>query len=337
MWQKTLITSLLVLATCSFGLRNYVQQVQTTAMRFTEPYVEVKAGTSLSTLCQRWQEQQLLTSSQCSRLKIYSVINPQVRQIKAGVYAVKPMTLQALLTQLRAGKVAQFSLRLQEGKTLAENLQALQSAQFLEQDVKSAEAAMALLSWPEAWGAKPVNAEGLFFPETYNYTAHEKLSSVLKRSHKQLIERVEKAWSTKQANLPLKSPYELLILASIIEKESGYIPEKPLIASVFINRLQKNMRLQTDPTVIYGLGDRYQGDITRAFLQDPHPYNTYVHNGLPPGPISSVSQSSISAAAQPQASDKLYFVASGGGKHVFSSTLDEHNKNVRIYILGKKS
>lgn len=196
---------------------------------------------------------------------------------------------------------------------------------------------MALLNWPAQWGPMPVNAEGLFFPETYNYTAHEKLSTVLKRAHKQLIERLSKAWSEKQANLPLKNPYELLILASIIEKESGYVPEKPLISSVFVNRLNNNMRLQTDPTVIYGLGDRYQGDITRAFLQDPHPYNTYVHNGLPPGPISSVSQSSITAAAQPQASDKLYFVASGGGKHVFSSSLDEHNKNVRIYILGKKS
>lgn len=337
MWQKTLITSLIVLLTCSFGFRNYLQQVQLAPLAFTSEYLDVKAGTSLSTLCQDWQNQQLLTSGQCWRLKAYSVLNPQIRQIKAGVYAVKPMSLQQTIRLLRSGKVAQFSLRLQEGKTLAENLNSLQAAQFLEHDIKSAEAAMALLSWPEAWGPKPVNAEGLFFPETYNYTAHEKLSNVLKRSHKQLIERVEKAWATKQADLPLKSPYELLILASIIEKESGYIPEKPLISSVFINRLHKNMRLQTDPTVIYGLGDRYQGDITRAFLQDPHPYNTYVHNGLPPGPISSVSQSSISAAAQPQASDKLYFVASGGGKHVFSSTLDEHNKNVRIYILGKKS
>jgi UPF0755 protein len=128
----------------------------------------------------------------------------------------------------------------------------------------------------------------------------------------------------------------LLTLASIIEKETGQLAEKPLIASVFVNRLQQKMKLQTDPTVIYGLGERYQGDITRAHLRDPHPYNTYVHFGLPPGPIAMVSATSLQAAAKPMVSDMLYFVAKGDGSHQFSATLKQHNAAVQQYIFGKK-
>lgn len=336
MWKKSIITATIVACVGLFGLRNLVQTVELQSMAFTERYVEVSAGTSLGQLCARWQQQQLLTERQCWQLKLFSLLKPEIRRIKAGVYAVKPMRLRELLALLRSGRVAQFSVRLQEGKTLQQNLQLLAQTPFLQRDITSVQQAMALVNWPKEWGPMPVNEEGLFFPETYNYTAHETLSAVLKRAHAELLKRLGEAWQHKQAGLPLQSPYELLTLASIIEKESGYLPEKPQIAAVFINRLQKNMRLQTDPTVIYGLGDRYQGDITRAFLQDPHPYNTYVHNGLPPGPISSVSQTSLDAAAAPATSDKLYFVAKGDGSHVFSSTLVEHNNNVKMYILDKR-
>lgn len=336
MWKKTLITSAIVLSVCVFGIRNYLQQVELSLLNINQPYLDVKPGTSLNSLCQTFVEQQFMSSNQCWQLKLLSVVNSELRQIKAGVYAVKPMRLRDLLILLRSGRVAQFSLRIQEGKTLQQTLVTLQQSPFLIHDIQSMQDAMALVQWPADWGPKPVNEEGLFFPETYKYTAHEPLSAVLKRAHRELLKRLDSAWQQKQPDLPLKSRYELLTLASIVEKESGYLPEKPEISAVFINRLNKNMRLQTDPTVIYGLGDRYQGDITRAFLQDPHPYNTYIHNGLPPGPIASVSQTSLDAAAKPVVSNKFYFVAKGDGSHVFSATLDEHNQNVRTYILGKK-
>lgn len=336
MWKKTLITSAIVLGICLFGVRNYLQQVELQLVNSNQPYLDVKPGTSLNSLCQTFVQQQWFSSQQCWQLKLLSLAKPELRQIKAGVYAVKPMRLRELLALLRSGRVAQFSVRIQEGKTLQQTLTALEQSPFLIDDIQSMQDAIALVQWPADWGPKPVNEEGLFFPETYNYTAHEKLSAVLKRAHRELLKRLDAAWQQKQQDLPLKSRYELLILASIVEKESGYLPEKPEISAVFINRLNKNMRLQTDPTVIYGLGDRYQGDITRAFLQDPHPYNTYIHNGLPPGPIASVSQTSLDAAAKPVVSDKFYFVAKGDGSHVFSATLQEHNQNVRTYILGKK-
>jgi UPF0755 protein len=151
-----------------------------------------------------------------------------------------------------------------------------------------------------------------------------------------LIQRLQQAWDNRQAELPYKNPYELLIMASIVEKESGHEPEKPLVSSVFVNRLALGMKLQTDPTVIYGLGDSFNGDITRADLRNPHPYNTYQHFGLPPGPIAAPSGSSILAAAQPAKTDWLYFVSKGDGTHQFSRTLKEHNAAVQQYIFGKK-
>ena len=151
-----------------------------------------------------------------------------------------------------------------------------------------------------------------------------------------MLQALDTAWQSRQGDLPLQTPYQLLTLASIIEKESRYPPEKTLVASVFVNRLRANMRLQTDPTVIYGL-ENFNGDITRADLANPHPYNTYRHHGLPPGPISLVSRASLLAAAQPAQTDLYYFVAKGDGTHQFSSTLEQHNSAVRQYIFGSKS
>ncbi|MDP5191900.1 endolytic transglycosylase MltG, partial [Rheinheimera baltica] len=192
-----------------------------------------------------------------------------------------------------------------------------------------------LLQWPAEWGPSPTNAEALLYPDTYYYTANSKASELVIRAQNALLTELEQAWLQRQGDLPLYNRYQLLVLASIIEKESSYPPEKNVVASVFINRLHKNMRLQTDPTVIYGL-ENFNGNITRADLANPHLYNTYRHRGLPPGPISLVGRASLQAAAQPAQTDLYYFVSKGDGTHQFSSTLEQHNNAVKKYILGSK-
>lgn len=333
---KKLFVTLLVLSVVAFGLMNQLQQFRQTKLALAGPYFDLPAGSSLSGLCLQWQQQQLLSSTQCLQLKLLSVLKPELRSLKAGVYRVQPDLLMNQLALFRSGKVAQFSFMLREGETLKQSLAALADAPYLHNDLPDEQALQSLVQWPAEWGAAPPNLEALFFPETYFYTAHSKASDIYRRAHRSLIQQVEQAWQQRDASLPFSSPYQLLILASIIEKETGVISEKPLIASVFINRLALRMRLQTDPTVIYGLGDRYQGDITRAHLRDPHVYNTYVHSGLPPGPIALVSATSLQAAAKPLVSDKLYFVSKGDGSHQFSATLPEHNRAVQQYIFGKK-
>ena len=333
---KKLFVLLLVLAVVAFGLSNQFQQFRQTKLALAGPYYDLPAGSSLSSLCVQWQQQQLLTNSQCLQLKLLSLLQPELRLVKAGVYRVQPDLLLNQLALFRSGKVAQFSFMLREGETLKQSLLALANAPYLQNDLPDEQALQQLVSWPQEWGAPPPNLEALFFPETYFYTAHSKASDIYRRAHRSLMQQLEQAWAQRDATVPFRTPYQLLILASIIEKETGVISEKPLIASVFFNRLTQRMKLQTDPTVIYGLGDRYQGDITRAHLRDPHPYNTYVHFGLPPGPIALVSATSLQAAAQPLISDKLYFVAKGDGSHQFSASLPEHNRAVQQYIFGKK-
>lgn len=335
--KKFLLQSLVVLAVAAFGLRNEFQQVSQVKLPFSAAYFELKSGANLSGICRSFVDQGAMTAWQCQQLRIQSVLQPELRQLKAGVYAVSPMRLQEFLQLLRSGKVAQFSLTLREGWTLQQNLTALQNLPYLDVDVSDVAQVRALMNWPADWGTVPTSAEALIFPDTYFYTAHTKLSKLLIRANQVLLTKLEQVWQTRQDGLPLENRYQLLTLASIVEKETGHLPEKPLISSVFINRLNLKMRLQTDPTVIYGLGERYQGDIKREHLKDPHPYNTYVYAGLPPGPIALVSLGSLQASAQPAQTDKLYFVAKGDGTHQFSTTLIEHNRAVQQYIFGNKS
>tara|TARA_A100000164_G_C21878873_1_gene759150 strand:+ start:468 stop:1481 length:1014 start_codon:yes stop_codon:yes gene_type:complete len=175
------------------------------------------------------------------------------------------------------------------------------------------------------------NPEGLFYPDTYVFDRGASDFQIYKKAHQQLIKILNQAWKNKQKNLPYKNIYEALILASIIEKESSKVLERPLIASVFINRLKKRMRLQTDPTVIYGMGDNFKGNLRKKDLKNKNPYNTYVNFGLPPTPISLTSHSSIKAALNPKDGKNLYFVAKGDGSSHFSENLIEHNKAVNKY------
>ncbi|MDF5601826.1 endolytic transglycosylase MltG, partial [Vibrio parahaemolyticus] len=181
-------------------------------------------------------------------------------------------------------------------------------------------------------GIEREKLEGLFLAETYHYTAGASESQLLKRAHRKLNKILDASWEARQEKLPLQDKYEALILASIIEKETAIDSERERVASVFINRLNKRMRLQTDPTVIYGMGDAYDGNIRKKDLRTPTPYNTYTINGLPPTPIAMAGEASIEAALNPESSNYLYFVASGKGGHVFSKSLAEHNRAVRAYL-----
>lgn len=332
---KTLKLILLLGALLGLGYYFGVRYVQQIPLNLAQGIHTVAPGSSATRLCRQWQQQRLLSDTQCLMLRLYLKLHPEEAGVQQGVYrlsADQTLLLQ-VLALFRSGKEAQFAITLIEGETLQQSLSRIQKAEYLLQDVTTAEQILQELAWPAEWGQQPQSGEALLYPNTYYYTANSKASALVKRSQHALLAELDNAWQQRHADLPLQNPYQLLILASIIEKESSYPPEKTLVASVFINRLRKNMRLQTDPTVIYGL-DGFNGNITRADLNNPHPYNTYRHHGLPPGPISLVSRAAMLAAAQPAETELYYFVSKGDGTHQFSATLEQHNAAVRKYILG---
>ncbi|TNH93980.1 ABC transporter substrate-binding protein [Aeromonas sobria] len=258
--------------------------------------------------------------------------HPELVAIKLGTYEIKEgAPLKDTLSLFASGKEFHFSLTFVEGSRFEDWQKQLSSAPYLERlTVEQSEADLA-----QELGIENGKLEGWFLPETYAYTTHASDLSLLRRAHQDMETFLQQSWEKRQANLPYKTPYEALIMASIIEKETGQPDERAQIAAVFVNRLRLGMKLQTDPTVIYGVKDRYDGNIRRSDLTDKNPYNTYVIDGLPPTPIAMPGKASIEAALNPLASDYLYFVAKGGGAHYFSKTLDEHNRAVREFILKK--
>ena len=264
-------------------------------------------------------------------------LQPQLNKVKAGTYSLTGVkTLQDLLDMINSGKEAQFSVKFIEGKTFKEWRKNLENAPHLKQTLqgKTDKEIMALLDIPAV--AKAVyewnNMEGWLYPDTYNYTPNSTDLELLKRSATRLQKALDKAWNERDENLPLADPYQMLILASIVEKETGIAAERPQVASVFINRLKANMKLQTDPTVIYGMGESYTGNIRKKDLETITPYNTYMIEGLPPTPIAMVSESALQAVAHPAKTDFYYFVADGSGGHKFTRNLNEHNKAVQEYL-----
>lgn len=254
--------------------------------------------------------------------------------IQAGEYELPVgLTPRALLDRLVQGKVKQYSLTLIEGWRYAEVMAALQRAPALEHRLGGLSSAqvMAALGEPEQ------HPEGRFFPDTYRYQRGMTDRSILRRAYHRMAQRLSAEWAGRQDNLPYGSPYEALIMASIIEKETGLASERSAIAGVFVRRLGLGMRLQSDPTVIYGLGTNFDGNLRRADLRADAPYNTYVKTGLPPTPIAMPGGGSLRAALHPAPGDALYFVARGDGSHEFSATLQQHNLAVRRYQLRSRS
>jgi len=255
----------------------------------------------------------------------------RARDLKVGEYRFRDgITSLELLEQVVAGRVVEYPLTLVEGWTFRQVLATLAAAPRLTHTLQgmSAPQVMASLGYP---GLHP---EGRFHPDTYYYSGGMSDLIILQRAYLRMEQRLQQEWEGRAPGLPLKTPAEALTLASIIEKETARADERELIAGVFINRLRRGMKLQTDPTVIYGMGERFKGNIRLEDLRTPTPYNTYTRTGLPPTPIAMPGAASLRAALHPAETRALYFVSRGDGSHEFSETLEQHNKAVTKYQLG---
>ncbi|MEQ1801563.1 MAG: endolytic transglycosylase MltG [Gammaproteobacteria bacterium] len=264
-------------------------------------------------------------------LRAYGQLTGQAGRVKAGEYRLTPgVTPPSLLQLLESGRVVLHKLTLVEGWTVTDILRTIRAEPALAKTLASTSAQGLAKELGLAWES----AEGAFLPETYLFARGTSDRELLSRAHDALNVHLTKAWSGRQTGLPLANAYELLTLASIVERETALASERPQIAGVFIRRLRGGMRLQTDPTVIYGLGSRFDGNLTRLDLETDSPWNTYTRNGLPPTPIAAPSSAAIDAAARPADGTALFFVASGraDGSHRFSDTLREHEAAVRDYL-----
>ena len=295
-----------------------------------EPYeFTVRAGASLRAVAHELTAAGLLPADWT--LVALARVSRADRTIKAGSYELPAgTTLSGLLAKLTQGDATQASITIVEGSTFRDLKQALRS----DDDVVKT-----VIDLPDAEvmakiGAKAREPEGWFFPDTYFFPAGATDASILARANRRMSERLDQAWAERAPDLPLASPYEALVLASLVEKETGRADDRPLIASVFVNRLRQGMRLQTDPSVIYGLGERFDGNLTRRDLDRDQAFNTYTREGLPPTPIALPGQASLDAVLHPPATQYLYFVSRGDGSSEFSASLAEHNRAVAKYQRG---
>lgn len=291
----------------------------------------IEKGTYFNTLVNKLEAESIIDRP--LYLKALARLEPELAQIKAGEYALDAaMTPRELLAKFSRGDTLKHQFTIIEGTRFSELRAALARESNLVQQLPELDDQQ-LLDTLQLDAPSP---EGLFLAETYQYERGTSDLELLRRANQHLQRVLEAAWAERRESLPLDSPYEALILASIVEKETGVAAERARIAGVFVRRLEKGMRLQTDPTVIYGMGERYDGNIRRRDLRTPTPYNTYIIDGLPPTPIAMVGPAAIEAAVQPEAGTWLYFVARGDGSHQFSSTLKEHNRAVARYQLSRR-
>ncbi|WP_028774101.1 endolytic transglycosylase MltG [Shewanella waksmanii] len=331
--KKTLVTlagllfTLLTVALVGlYYVHQNVQSFSHTAFTITEPQtLELKRGTSFNQLLNELQKRQLITETWPAKVLIR--LQPDVANIRSGYYDILPGdTFIELIQRLNQGKEKVFSITLIEGQNIKEWRAVLASSSHTKDNIDNVFNAVLVKHGDES--GLP---EGKFYPDTYHYHAGATLESIVEQSYLKMQQQLAQIWQARDESIPLSTPYELLIMASIIEKETGKASERPWISAVFTNRLRKGMRLQTDPTVIYGMGDRYQGNITRKDLREHTPFNTYRINGLTPTPIAAPSGASLHAAANPADVDYFYFVSKNDGSHVFSRTLAEHNRAVNKY------
>ena len=262
----------------------------------------------------------------------------EAERLQAGEYRVSVgETLGGLLARLLAGEVIVHSFRIIEGSRIADMLTALAADSRLVHTLSAVhpENLMAALGL-EVPPVLSAHGEGWFFPDTYAFTSGDEDRSLLLRAHDKMRRELDAAWADRSPGLPYGSPYEALIVASLVEKETSRAEDRAHVSQVFAARLKRNMRLQADPTVIYGLGEQFDGDLTRAHLRQPTPYNTYVIKGLPPTPIALPGRAALRAAMHPSGAEYLYFVARGDGSSEFSATLSEHNRAVRRFQLNRR-
>ena len=290
----------------------------------------VPSGASVARVARDLEAARLIDSAW--RLELHARWSGAASRIKAGEYAFEPgLTPLDVLDRLVAGKVVQHPFTIIEGWTFRELRRRIAESDKLVQTLGGLadEQAMARL------GLDGLHPEGRFFPETYHFPAGTTDAQLLRRAFDAMSAYLESAWARRDSDLPLTSPDEVLVLASIVEKETGAAEERARIAGVFVSRLRKSMRLETDPTVIYGLGDAFDGNLTKADLRRDSPYNTYRRKGLPPTPIAIPSGAAIDAVVAPLEDGSLYFVATGDGRHVFSTNYDDHRRAVRRYQIRR--
>ena len=274
-----------------------------------------------------------IASSRRLLARVYARLTGLGTRLQVGEYPLMPGdSLMAILTRVGRGEVMQRSFTLVDGWSFRQVQSALASAPALAHTLDGMDEAQVA----QQLGLAQPRVEGWLAPDTYFYTLGSSDLDILRRAHAEQQRRLDSLWQTRAPDLPYTSPYAALIMASLVEKETAVKAEMPQIAGVFVARIEKGMRLQTDPTVIYGMGDAYQGRIRKRDLQTDTPWNTYVHSGLPPTPIAAPGREALMAAVRPEPHRFLYFVSRGDGTSEFADTLNEHNRNVRQYILGKK-
>ena len=293
--------------------------------------LSIEPGTSPRDIAQGWVD----AGVQTSPLLLYEWFrwSGQARRIRAGSYEIgRDVTPRQLLQKLVRGDESLGSARLIEGWTFRQFRAELAQAEGL----KPSTAAWSDEELMAALGAPGVAPEGRFYPDTYTYSKGSSDLAVYRRAHRAMQQRLDVAWASRAADTPLKSPGDALTLASIVEKETGSPADRGKVAGVFVNRLRLGMPLQTDPAVIYGLGERFDGNLRKRDLLADAPYNTYTRPGLPPTPIALPGREALRAAVRPEASKALYFVSRGDGTSVFSDTLNAHNQAVNQYIRGSR-
>jgi UPF0755 protein len=316
---------LLALLCCGIGYQQLQSALKMPLKVEKSTLFKVERGTGFNQLCQAWQAKQWVDS--CFKFQVLAKLDPTLTDLKAGLYELDTSTVIDNIRRINEGAQVSFSFTIIEGQPLREVVANIAKQPHLTQDLDPENLATQISNTQE-------NLEGWLFPDTYHYHSEDSASGLLKRAYSKMQQELEAAWQKRAPDLVLNSPYEALILASIIEKETGLASERPLISAVFTNRLKTNMRLQTDPTVIYGIGADFDGDIKRKDLTTYTPYNTYKIKGLPPTPIAMPSKAALLAAVNPPESEYVYFVSKGDGSHQFSKTLQEHNRAVKQYQLN---
>lgn len=288
---------------------------------------EFQSGINVKGLARDLADKKIITHPNI--FELYTRMRGLDRQLKAGEYYFpQGISTRGIIEKLATGDVLRHQLRVQEGWSIHQLTQAIRARNNIRHSLDFSNA-----NWIEALTPEYSHPEGLFMPDTYYYTKNESDKNILKRMLDDQIKYLDAQWTQRDTQTPYANPYEALIVASIVEKEASIPDERQAIAGVLIRRLEQNMRLQMDPTVIYGMGENFEGNITKDDLKKPTPYNTYVIKGLPPTPIALPSRQSIHAALHPDEGTSLFFVAKGDGSHHFSDTLEEHNEAVVKYIL----
>jgi UPF0755 protein len=326
LFKKLLLSVILLGGAVAGGVAYWAQQAIFEAGP-VRPFT-IKPGSTLASSAQQIDEAGVGVNPQL--LELLARATGKGGKLKAGSYELKPGTTPLrLITQLVRGEFAQESVTIIEGWTFRQMRQAVDAAPNLRHETANMDDKTLLAKVaPEAHYPAP---EGLFFPDTYLFAKNSSDLQIYKQAHEMMVKHLKAAWEKRDPNLPYTDPYQALIMASLVEKETGQKSERSMIAGVFVNRLKTGMLLQTDPTVIYGLGQKYDGKIHKKDLETDTPYNTYTRAGLPPTPIALPGVQSLAAALTPAKTDALYFVSRGDGTSHFSASLNEHNKAVNQY------